>query len=322
MKQSVKFLLVSLAFAASTAANAQKWPDKPVTIVVPYPPGGNVDTAARIVAQGLQQKIGGTFIVENKAGAGGMIGVGSVAKAAADGYTLLVSSNGPLLYSPVIFGRANYKWDKDFAPISSISFTPMVLQVHPSIPAKTVNDFLTLAKKKPVELTFASPGAGTSNHLVAELMHSLTGAEWITVHYKGNAPAVTDLLAGHVNFSFDQVSVTLQHIKQGKLRPIAVTSDKRVESLPDVPTFAEAGLKGMEASTFTGMLAPAGTPKAIIDQLNRTLAKILKEKQVIEKFDGLGAEARASTAEAFTTYLKQEDAKWTPVIKRANIKAN
>ncbi|MEN3291037.1 MAG: hypothetical protein V7642_290 [Burkholderiales bacterium] len=322
MKRSLKLLLALLAFAAGTAAHAQKWPDKPVTIVVPYPPGGNVDTAARIVAQGLQQTIGGTFIVENKAGAGGMIGVGSVAKAAPDGYTLLVSSNGPLLYSPVIFGRATYKWDKDFLPISSISFTPMLLQVHPSIPAKTVNEFLAMAKKAPGELLFASPGAGTSNHLVAELMHSLTGAEWTTVHYKGNAPAITDLLAGHVNFSFDQVSVALPHIKQGKLRPIAVTSDKRVESLPDVPTFEEAGLKGMEASTFTGMLAPAGTPKAIVGQLNRALAKILQDKQVIHKFDGLGADARASTPEAFTKFLKQEDAKWTPIIKRANITAN
>jgi tripartite-type tricarboxylate transporter receptor subunit TctC len=321
MNRVLKFLFASLALAASAASHAQKWPDKPVTIVVPYPPGGNVDTAARIVAQGLQQTVGGTFIVENKAGAGGMIGVGSVAKAAPDGYTLLVASNGPLLYSPVIFGRANYKWDKDFVPVSSISFTPMLLQVHPSIPAKTVNDFLALVKKEPGKLIFASPGAGTSNHLVAELMRSITGAEWITVHYKGNAPAITDLLAGHVNFSFDQVSIALPHIKQGKLRPIAVTSDKRVASLPDVPTFAEAGLKGMEASTFTGMLAPAGTPKAIVDQLNRALVKILQDKQVIRKFDGLGAEARASTPGGFTTYLKQEDAKWTPVIKRANINA-
>jgi tripartite-type tricarboxylate transporter receptor subunit TctC len=322
MKRSLKFFVLSLAFAASAGANAQKWPDKPVTIVVPYPPGGNVDTAARIVAQGLQQTIGGTFIVENKAGAGGMIGVGSVGKAAPDGYTLLVTSNGPLLYSPVIFGRANYKWDKDFAPISSISFTPMLLQVHPSIPAKTVNDFLAIAKKDPGKLMFASPGAGTSNHLVAELMRTTTGAEWTTVHYKGNAPAITDLIAGHVNFSFDQVSVALPHIKQGRLRPIAVTSDKRISSLPDVPTFKEAGLKDMEASTFTGMLAPAGTPAAIIDQLHGALAKILKEKQVIHKFDGIGAEARASTPAAFAAYLKKEDEKWTPVIKHANIKAD
>lgn len=322
MKRSIKFLVVSLALAAGTAAYAQKWPDKPVTIVVPYPPGGNVDTAARIVAQGLQQTIGGSFIVENKAGAGGMIGVGSVAKAAPDGYTLVVSSNGPLLYSPVIFGRANYKWDKDFVPISSISFTPMLLQVHPSIPAKTLNDFLALAKKEPGKLMFASPGAGTSNHLVAELLRSVTGAEWTTVHYKGNAPAITDLLAGHVNFSFDQVSVALPYIKQGKLRPLAVANEKRIASLPDVPTFEEAGLKGMEASTFTGMLAPTGTPKAIVDQLNGALVKVLRDKQVIQKFDGLGAEARGSTPEVFAAYLKKEDAKWTPVIKRANIKAD
>jgi tripartite-type tricarboxylate transporter receptor subunit TctC len=315
-------LAIALATAAGLPAAAQKWPDKPVKLVVPYPPGGNVDAAARIVADGLQKTFDQPFIIENKAGAGGMIAGEYAAKSAPDGYTFFVAANGPLLFSPLIFGRAPYQWDKDFAPISSISFTPLILQVHPTVPSKTLKEFLDLARAKPGSLTMASPGAGTTNHLVSELMQQVTGASWTTVHYKGNAPATTDLLGGQVQFNFDQVSVALPYVKSGRLRALAITTNKRHPAMPDVPTFEQAGVKGMEAATFTGILAPAGTPKEILDQMSAAVAAILREKPVIEKFDAQGAEARGSTPAEFHAYLKKEYDKWAPIIRKANIKAD
>lgn len=322
MKNIRWIVLVALALAVAGPAAAQNWPDKPVRLVVPYPPGGNVDTAARIVAPGLQQILGQPFIVENKAGAGGMIAGEAVAKSAPDGYTFFFTANGPLLFSPLIFKRTPYQWDKDFVPVSSVSFTSLVLQVHPSLPVKTVKELIDLAKKEPGKLMMASPGAGTTNHLVSELLQTLSGASWTTVHYKGNSPATTDLIAGQVQFNFDQISVATPFIKQGKVRALAVTSEKRVAALPDVPTFAEAGYPAMEAATFTGVVAPAGTPKEVITRMHAALAKVLLDKNVIQRFDGIGAEARSTSPEAFGAYLKKEYDKWAPVIIKAKINAN
>ena len=298
------------------------WPDKPIKIIIPYPPGGNVDVAARVIAPELQASFGQTFIVENKPGAGGMIAAEFVAKSAPDGYTLFMAANGPLLYSPLIFGKDAYQWKRDFVPISSVSFTPLVLQVNAAVPVNSLQELLALAKKEPGKLNMASPGAGTSNHLLSELLQEKTGARWGTIQYKGNAPATTDLLGGQVDFNFDQISVALPFIKEGKVRGLAVSTKQRVESMPNVPTFAEAGIPDMETATFTGLLAPAGTPKEIVDQLSKALQKILNQAAIKEKFEKLGAEARASTSQEFATYLSAEDAKWVPVIKRANIKAN
>lgn len=320
---SVVLCAASIALlVAPTPASAQKWPDKPVKLIVPYPPGGNVDTAARIVAPGMQELLGQPVIVENKAGAGGMIAGEFVAKSPADGYTLFFTANSPLLHAPIIFNRPAYQWDKDFAPVSSVSFTPIVLLVNPSVAAKSVRELLDLARKEPGKLAMATPSAGTTNHLLSELLQSLTGASWLTVHYKGNAPASTAMLGGEVQLSFDQVSVALPFIKQGRVRALAVTTDKRVASLPEVPTFDEAGVKGLEAATFTGIVAPAGTPREALARLHEALAKVLADRTVIGKFDALGAEARATTPEQFTSYLKAEYEKWTPVIRKANIRAN
>ena len=309
-----------LACVATGFAHAQPWPSKPVRMVLAYPAGGNSDSAARIVAPRLQELLGQPFLVENKPGAGGMIAGELVAKAPPDGYTLFCTANAPLLFSPQVFGRAPYLWHRDFIAIGSFSYTPVMLVVHPSLPAKTVAELIDLAKARPGQLTMASSGVASSNHLLSELLQKSSGARWTTVQYKGNAPAATDLLGGHIQFAFDQVSVSLPHVRQGRLRALAVATAKRVASLPEVPTLAEAGYPGMEAETFTALLAPAGTPREIVMRLSVALTKILQEKAIIEKFAALGADVRTGTPEEFTDYLRAEDAKWSAVIRDANIR--
>jgi tripartite-type tricarboxylate transporter receptor subunit TctC len=316
--------IAAAAVAAILAgpATARDWPARNVTLIVPYPAGGNVDSAARIVANKLQERLGQPFIIENKAGAGGMIAGEAFAKSPNDGYTLLVGANGPVLFAPEINKRDAYRWKRDFLPISTISITPLVLEVHPSVQAMTLQEFLDLAKREPGKLTMASPGPGTTNHLLSELMQSSLGVQWVTAHYRGNAPAINDLLGGQVQFAFDQLSVSLQYIKSGRFRALAVTSLHRQASLPDVPTFAELGYKDFDAQTFTGLFAPAGTPVAVVNQLHEALVAILRDPDVSDKFDKLGAEAVAMTPSEFTAYLEREDAKWIPVVRKANIKAD
>jgi tripartite-type tricarboxylate transporter receptor subunit TctC len=301
---------------------AQEWPTKPVRLVVPYPPGGNVDVAARTVAEELQKGLGQPVIVENRAGAGGMLAAEHVARSAPDGHTLFVAANGPLLFSPTIFGRpAAYHWQKDFLPISTLTLTPLVLQVHPSVPAQNVSELLELLRRKPDALTMASPGAGTTNHLLSERMQAISGVKWTTVHYKGNAPALNDLLGGQVQFSFDQVSVAQRFVKDGRLRALAAVSDKRLPWLPDVPTLAEQGVKGVDGQTFTGVLAPAGTPAAVVNRLSELMRKVLQDPAIVQKFYAGGSEARGMTPQDFAAYLQREEATWLPIIKAANIRA-
>jgi tripartite-type tricarboxylate transporter receptor subunit TctC len=307
---------------AGQALAAEPYPSRNVRLIVPYPPGGNVDSAARIVADKLQEKLGKPFIVENKAGAGGLIAGEAFAKSDNDGYSLFVGANGPVLFAPLINKRDAYQWKRDFVPITTISLTPLVLEVHPKVEAKTATEFFELARREPGKMTMASPGAGTTNHLLSELAQSSLGLQWLTVHYRGNAPATNDLIGGQVQFAFDQVSVGLQYIKSGMVRALAVTSPHRVPSLPDVPTFAELGYKDFDAQTFTGLFAPAGTSPETVTKLHDTMVEVLKDPSVKEKFDKLGAEAVAMTPAEFTAYLEREDAKWTPVVRAANIKAD
>ena len=304
-------LAVSVLSAVSlnTPADAQQWPARQVRLIVPYPAGGNVDSAARVIADRLQAKLGQPFIVENKAGAGGLIAGEAFAKAKPDGYALFVGANGPVLFAPEIAKRDAYNWKRDFLPITSITMTPLVLEVHPSVAAKDLKEFLELARRDPGKLTMASPGQGTTNHLLSELMQSTLGVEWLTVHYRGNAPALNDLIGGQVQFALDQISVGLPSIKSGMLRALAVTGSHRASWLPDVPT-------------FTGLFAPARTPPEIVTKLHETLAEILKDPAIVEKFNALGAEAVSMTPAEFTAYLEREDAKWIPVVRKANIKAD
>jgi tripartite-type tricarboxylate transporter receptor subunit TctC len=310
-----------LAFALASPAQAQQWPERTVKLVVPYPAGGNVDGAARIIAEKMQSALGQAVVIENRAGAGGLLGSESVAKAEPDGYTLLLGANGPILFAPEMANRRAYEWRRDFVPITMVSLTPIVLQVHPSVPAKSVKELFDLARKEPGKLTMSAPGPGTSNHLLSEMLQDRMGLSWITVQYKGNAPATSDLIAGHVNFNFDQMSVALPFIKGGQTRALAVTGDKRASWLPEVPTFSEAGFPEIEGSTFTGLMAPARTSPGIVARLNADLRKILSDPDVKAKFQALGAETSPMSPEAFTEYLEKEDATWIPVIRKANIKA-
>jgi tripartite-type tricarboxylate transporter receptor subunit TctC len=322
------FTLGSLAFTVLLAAAlshpvaAQQWPARSVKVIVPYPAGGNVDGAARIVADRLQTMLGQAFIVENKAGAGGLIAGEAFAKSTPDGYTLFVGANGPVLFAPEIAKRDAYNWKRDFLPITSISMTPLVLEVHPSVPAKDLREFFDLVRREPGKLTMASPGAGTTNHLLSELVQSTLGIQWVTAHYRGNAPAVNDLIGGQVQFALDQISVGLPFIKNGMVRALAVTGTRRASWIPDVPTFTELGYKEFDGQTFTGLFAPAGTPAEIVARLHDTMAAILKDPAIVEKFNALGAEAVTMTPAEFKSYLEAEDGKWIPVVRKANLKAD
>ncbi|ADX48056.1 hypothetical protein Acav_4167 [Paracidovorax avenae ATCC 19860] len=324
-----RLILRGAAVLAATAAllappalaQPGQWPDKPVKLVLPYPPGGNVDGAARIISEQLQARLGQPFIVDNRPGAGGLIAGEAVAKSPPDGYTFFMGANGPILFSPLIFRRNAYDWKKDFVPVGSVSFTPLVLQVHPSTPYRTLADLLAAARTGGGNITMASPGAGTTNHLVSEYLQRESGAKWLTVHYKGNAPATTDLLGGQVQFNFDQISVAQPFIQSGRTRALAVTSRERLPQLPDVPTLRESGFADFSAETFTGVLAPRGTPQAVVDRFSEALRAVLADPAVQEKFRVLGSEARGSTPRQFTQYLTQEDQRWTPIIRQAGITA-
>jgi tripartite-type tricarboxylate transporter receptor subunit TctC len=306
---------------AEAQGPATDWPSRAVRLIVPYAAGGNVDVAARILAEKLQQELGQPFVIENKPGAGGLLGSDTVAKADPDGYTLLVGANGPILFAPEMGPRRSYEWRRDFVPISTVTLTPLVLQVHPSVPAKTFADFLALARTRQPPLTMASPGPGTTNHLLSELMQSKLGAKWMTVQYRGNAPATNDLVGGHVQFNLDQISVALPYIRDGRTRALAVTGTARLAELPDVPTFTELGYAELDGQTFTGLMAPARTPEAVVLRLHEAVVRILNDPGVKARYAELGAQSAPMTREQFRAYLEKEDQTWIPLIRGLNIRS-
>ncbi len=313
MHPSIRFF-AALCLAAVTAAQAQGYPDKPVKLVVPYPPGGPTDIVARIMAQKLSEQTGQQFIVDNRAGAGGNTGAELVARSAPDGYTLVVATTAHAI-NPSLFKNLNYQLLKDFAPVSQLTSGPLVIVANPALPAKNVAELIALAKSKPGELNFASSGNGQSTHLSAELFAATAGVKMKHIPYKGSAPALTDVIAGQTDLMFDTMLSAMPHVKGGKLKALAVTSAKRSPAAPDVPTVAESGLPGYEAIAWNGLLAPAGTPPEVVARLNAELKKALALPEVKDKFDAQGFAASWNTQEAFGTFLRAEVDKWAKVVK-------
>jgi tripartite-type tricarboxylate transporter receptor subunit TctC len=303
----------------STAANAA-YPERPIRILVPFPPGGNVDITARIVAPGLSSRLGQAVIVDNRGGAHGTIAAEIVAKAARDGYTLMLTSGGMLAIAPALYQKLSYDIGRDFAPIGSISTVPLVMLVHQSSPIKTVREFITTAKARPGRITMATNGSGSTPDLAGALFQSLTGTKLIPVPYKGSGPAQIDLAGGQVEVYFDQLSAAIAFVNGGKTRALAVTSKARVAQLPDVPTMGDAGVPGCEATTFTGLLAPTGTPREIIDRLNAAMNNALRTDSVRESFARFAGQTLEGTPEDFARLMRDETAKWTQVVRAAGIK--
>ena len=315
-------LTATLAILAPhAAAGADAYPAKPVRFVVAFPPGGGTDIIARSIAQKLAERIAQQVVVDNRPGAGGNIGTDMVAKSAPDGYTLLMGSAGPLAINASLFGKMPFDPIKDLAPVTLAASTPNVLVVHPALRAATLKELIALAKARPGEINFASSGHGTPAHLAGELFNLMAGIKMVHVPYKGAAPALADLLGGQVQIMFSTMPPALPHVRDGKLRALAVTSAKRSPAAPELPTVDETALPGFEANTWHGVVVPAGTPGAIVARLNREIVAILHLPDVVERFSSQGAEALGSTPEEFAAYIKSETLKWAKVVRDSGAKA-
>ena len=316
----MKRLLTAILLALSTAAFAQgAFPSRPVTLVVPFPPGGGTDTGARIVAQKLGAKWGQTVIVENKGGAAGMIGADMVAKAKPDGYTILMGNIGTQAINPSLYKKMPYDPAGAFAPITLVAELPLAMMVNPAVAAKTPKEFIALAKSQPGKLSYSSSGAGGAPHLAAEMFKEATGSFILHVPYRGGGPAIGDLLAGHVQLSFMTVLEASGHIKAGKLRALAVTGAHRVPALPDVPTLAEAALPGFNSISWIGLLAPAGTPRELVEKISADVREVLASDEVKQKLIELGAVPAGNTPAQFTALIEADRKRYAQVIKDKNI---
>jgi tripartite-type tricarboxylate transporter receptor subunit TctC len=322
-----EFLKSLLALSCGLAvlapvAQAQSYPTKPIRLIVPFPPGGGNDVIARVIAQKLGERLGQQVIVDNRAGANGIVGLQALMQSPPDGYTLAVGAAGPLAVNPSLYDKLPYDPLKDFSPITNMVNYPLLLVVHPSVPVKTTQDLINLAKAKPKQLYFASPGSGNSGHLAGELLNSMANVQTVHVPYKGQGPALSDLISGQVQMLYSSIPSVLPQVKSGQLNALAVGSAKRVPSLPDIPTISESGVPGYEAYSWVGMVAPAKTPKDIVNRLNREIVDILKQKDVSEKLNQQGALPVGDSPEQFGAYIKTEIEKWGAVVRAANIKAD
>lgn len=324
MKMSIRSWLAlgaTLAFAGTAMAQAH-FPSRPVTLTVGFAPGGGTDTMARIVAQKLSQNIGQSVVVENRAGAGGNIAAQHIATSPPDGYTIHLSSVGPLTVAPAMQKNLPYDAKKDIAPITMGAVFPNVFVVHPNVPAKTLAEFVQLAKSKPSEITYASSGVGGAGHLSGELFKQRAGIEMVHVPYKGGGPAMTDLLGGRVSMYPAVPSTALPHVQAGKLRALAVTGPKRLATMPDVPTVAESGYPGFEAVNWYCFVAPGKTPKEVIDFWNREIVKALNDPQVKSELAKHGLDPAPGTPEELARYIDSETEKWGKVVRAAHITAD
>ncbi|MDR6603265.1 tripartite-type tricarboxylate transporter receptor subunit TctC [Achromobacter deleyi] len=316
-------LLAVCAGVSAPAMSADAYPDKPIRMIVPYPPGGATDVIGRVLAQELTSALGQSVIVENRAGAAGNIGADQVAKAQPDGYTLLMGALTSHSINAALYrGRVTYDVEKSFAPVSIVGTVPLVFVVNPSVQAKTLSEFIALAKSKPGYITMASAGNGSPQHLAGEMFKRSAGVDILHVPYKGSGPAMTDLMGGQVLSMIETVPAAQGNIKAGKLRALAVTSPARVETLPDVPTAAEAGLKDFEVSSMFGIVAPANTPAPVIDRLNGELKKILAKPEVKASLLNQGAIATWTTPADARARVSAEVARWTKVIDEAGVKGD
>ncbi len=314
--------LVVLALAAMTAPAfaAEQFPVRPIRFIVPYAPGGNVDISGRTIAPTLGEILGQTVVVDNRPGAGGNLGASMVAKATPDGYTLLVGSSGPLSVNPVIFKNLPYDSLKDFAPISTVQAVPLVVLASPKSGFNTIADVVAAAKSRPGKLTMASSGAGTTNHFAIELFSSMANVKVLHVPYKGSGPALSELLGGQVETMIDQLAASIGHVRDGRLKVLAVTTPQRVGVLPNVPTLDELGYKGYQASTLLGLLAPAGTPRPVVAKLNAAVRKTMDNTVVAERFRVLGANPGASSPEEFSARIRDELHQWQTLATKLNLK--
>lgn len=315
------FLALTLAGCAA-AASAQTYPARPIRLVVPFPPGGGTDQIARAVGNTLTTTLGWTIVVDNKPGAGGNIGVDAVAKAPADGHTLVIGQTSNLAINPTLYAKLPYDPIMDLAPVSLTASAPLVLVVAANSPYKTLADAVSAAKTKPGEINFASPGNGTVAHLAGELLQKAAGVRLQHVPYWGSNQALTDLAGGQVQLFMASVPTAIPQLRSGKLRALAVTSAKRVDDLPQVPTVTESGYSGFEASTWFGLLAPAATPKAVIDRLNAEVNKALQQPELRKQINDSGAEAAGSTPEQFAVLIRDEVVRWGRVVKESGAKVD
>jgi tripartite-type tricarboxylate transporter receptor subunit TctC len=311
-------LLCGAALLAAAPAVAQNYPTKPVRLVAPFAPGGGTDISARILAEGLSQAFGQTVVVDNRPGAGSVLGCEIVAKSAPDGYTLLLG-NISMAFNAALYKKLPFDTLRDFIPVSLVTDQPNILVAHPSLPAKSFKEFIALARSQPGKLTYASAGLGAGTHLAMEMLMMSQNIELVHVPYKGTGPALTALLGNQISVFFSTFASALPHVKAERLRAFAVTSLKRARTLPEVPTVAEAGVPGYEYSTWYGLLAPAGVDRAIVDRLEKATAVVLKTPEIQQRCVSQGLDPIPSTSAYFTAYLKSETGKWSKVVRAARI---
>lgn len=303
------------------AAMTQAWPAKPIRVIVPFPAGGGTDFVARIVGQRLSERLGQQVPIDNRAGADGIVGLDLLKKSPPDGYTIATVSAGPLAVNPHLYRKLPYDTLRDFTAIANMVGIPLLLVAHPSLPVRNVKELIALARARPGEMSYASPGVGNSSHLASELFNSMAKVKMVHLPYKGMAPAVVSVLSGEGVLLFSSIPPILPHVRNGKAVALGIGSARRISSLPEVPTIAEAGLPGYEAYSWTGMIGPASMPREVVQRLNREIVEILKLKAINDQLLSEGTVPTPSSPEEFAAYIKSEIAKWGEVVKIANIKA-
>jgi tripartite-type tricarboxylate transporter receptor subunit TctC len=312
-------LAAALGCMFSSLAMPQAYPSKPIRVIIPFPPGGPSDIIARITSQKLSTAMGQNFVPENRPGAGGMMGADVVAKSAADGYTVLITSL-PFTITPSLYSKVPYNATRDFIPVTLIASEPMLLVTHPSVPAMNLKELIALAKAQPGKLNYGSAGSGSSAHMATEYFMMLAGVKMTHVPYKGGGPAMADLLGGQLSLLIEAMPLVLPYVKQGRVKAIAISGTKRAPSLPDTPTFEELGLRGYEMTTWTGMWVPAGTPKEVVTRLQQQVANALGSSDVKERLAELGAEGVGNSPAQFDTFVQAEIAKWGKVVRETGMR--